>query len=214
MNKFGKLITVCALAAAISTLTACGKKNGSTPQQSQPSQVQTNISAAQSKPTVQNPAESIATELADHIVMSKITSADVKAARLVDTVKAYIAECTSYGGDMWKSGTIKITVTDGKWTLSGYDADKYKPERLDHTLAEFFEENFSDITNAYAEIHINEDGKVYAAVFSPNGKPDDSEYPDKTAFENEKWKWDGKTDGVTPKGNILGTFPHLFLDEG
>lgn len=114
MNKFGKLMAVCALAAVISTLTACGKKTDTTVQQSQSSQGQTNSPAAQSKPTAQSPAESITTELADTIVRSKITSADATAAGLVNIAKAYIAECTSYGGNTWESGTVKITVTDGK----------------------------------------------------------------------------------------------------
>lgn len=211
MNKFGKLMTFCALAAAISTLTACGKKNDPTPQQSQPSQVQTTVPAAQSKPTAQNPAESIAAELADHVVKSKITSADATAARLGNIVTAYIAECTSHGGNMWESGTIKITVTDGKWTLSGYDADKYKPEKLDHTLAEFFEENFPNITNAYAEIHINEDGRAYGAMYTNTVGAAASEYPPREAFGESSWTWDGKTAGVSPSGIIVGTWPWLSL---
>lgn len=209
MNKLAKLMVSCALAAAISTLTACGKKNGSTPQQSQ--QSQTNPPAAQSKPTAQNPAESFATELDGSIVRSKITSADATAAGLVNIVKAYIMDCTSYGGNVWESGTIKITVTDGKWTLSGYDADKYKPERLDHTLAEFFEENFPDITNAYAEIHINEEGRAFGAMYTNTVGAAASEFPPREAFGESSWTWDGKTAGVSPSGIIVGTFPKLSL---
>lgn len=211
MNKFAKLMLACALAAAISTLTACGNKNDTAPQQSQQSQGQTNSTAAQSKPTAQTPAESIAAELADHIVMSKITSANANARRLVDAVIAYIMDCKSYGGNMWESGTIKITVTDGKWTLSGYDVDKYKPERLDHTLAGFFEENFPDITNAYAEIHINEDGRAYGAMYTNTVGAAASEYPPREAFDNREWTWDGKTAGVSPSGIIVGTWPWLSL---
>lgn len=199
MKKFGKLAAVCALTAAFAVLTACGGKNGPTPQQNQQQ--------------VQN-TENLITELDEQIIKSKVTSADSTAQSFIVTVRTYIADCMTYSGMKWESGTIDILVTDGEWTLSGYDVGAYKPDNMREELLDILREDFIDLKTAFAKVYLNEDGKAYAAIFSPSGKLDDSEYPDETAFENEKWKWDGKTVGVTPKGNILGTCPRLFLDEG
>lgn len=218
MKKFGKLAAVCALTAAFAVLTACGGENVPAPLPQSQQQVQNSQIAGGN---TANSAENLITELDEQIIKSKVTSADSTAKAFIDTVNVYISAGVILGGKNWESGTIKISVKNGKWTSSGYNADAYnkpdKPGMPDikwETLLERFQMDFPEIKNSYAEIHINEDGKAYAAIFSPSGKLDDSEYPDETAFENEKWKWDGKTVGVTPKGNILGTCPRLFLDEG
>lgn len=214
MNKFGKIMATCALFVVLTSITACGNKNDSTPQQSQQSQGQTNPSAAQSKPTAQNPVESIATELDEQVIKSKVTSANVHALKVVETVNAYITDCMIAGGKKWEAGTIDISVTDGEWTISGYDVGAYKPDIMHEELLDVIKTDFIEYKPTFTKVFLNDDGKAYAAIYSPDGKLDDSEYPDEAAFKNEKWKWDGKTAGVTPKGNILGTYPHLFLDEG
>lgn len=133
---------------------------------------------------------------------------------IVNVVNNYIADCMIAGGKQWGAGTIEISVTDGEWAISGYDVGAYKPDIMREGLLDVLKTDFSNFKNAFTKIFLNEDGKAYAAVYSPDGKLEDTEYPDEAAFKNQKWKWDGKTVGVTPKGNILGTFPHLFLDEG
>lgn len=208
MKTFGRLAVAVALVAAAISLTACGE-NAPEPKQSQQQVQNSQIAEGNSA----NPAGNLITELDEQIIKSKVTSADSTAKCFIDTVQAYVAECVANGGKPWKSGAIEISVTDGEWTVSGYDIGAYKPDNVREELPDILKDNFSDLKTAFTKVYLNEDGRAYAAVYSPDGKPDDSEYPDEAAFENIKWKWDGKTVGVTPKGNILGTYPHLFLDE-
>lgn len=213
MKKFEKIMATCALFAVLTSITACEKKNDSTPQQSQQSQGQTNPPAAQSKPTAQNPVESIATELDEQVIKSEVTSANVQAIKLVEAVNIYIGNCMTAGGKQWEVGTIEISVTDGEWAISGYDVSAYKPDIIREEFLDFLKEYLNKFNNAFAKVYIDS-GKAYAAIYSPDGKLDASEYPDEAAIKNGKWKWDGKIAGVTPKGNILGTHPILSLDEG
>lgn len=205
MRILKKLAAAAALAAVISTLTACGKDDPASLQQ-EPS-----LPTAGTNPV--DTMNSVATAFGEYTVKSKITSADSTAKSFINTINTYIADLMTVGGKKWESGMIKLTVTNGNWTVSGYDVDAYKKQTF-KSFVDVFEFEYPTLKDAYAEIHLNESGYAYAAVFSPDGKSDDSEYPDKTAFETGKWKWNGKTVGVTPNGNILGTYPHLFLDEG
>lgn len=211
MRKTKTLAVAAALVAAAITLTACGDKNVSEPQPQSQQQVQ-NSQIAGGNPA--NPAGNLITELDEQVIKSKVTSADATARSFVDVVNTYIADCMIAGGKQWEGGAIEISVTDGEWAISGYDVSAHKPDKMSEELLDILKTDFMIFKAAFTKVYLNEDGKAYAAVYSPDGKLDDTEYPDEAAFKNQKWKWDGKTVGVTPKGNILGTFPHLFLDEG
>lgn len=153
-------------------------------------------------------------ELDAQVIKSKVTSADSTAKVFIDEVNTYIAECVSWSGKAWESGTIKITVRDGdQWSISGYDVDAYKPDKMTETLLDRLAVDFSITKDAYAEIHLNEDGKAIAAIFTDTSELGASEYPPREAFESNDpaWTWDGKTAGVSPSGIIIGTYPKLRL---
>lgn len=213
MRKFGKLAAACALAAVLTTLTACGEQNVSAPQQSQQTQEQTSQPTAQSKPTAQMPAVGIIGELDAQMIKSKVTSADATAHAFTNEMNTYIVECMTCGGKAWESGTIIITVRDGKWSVSGYDVAAYKPDNMKDTLLDYFSVDFSGVKEAYAEIHLNESGKAFAAIYTGTSEINASEYPPLEVFENNNltWDWDGKTAGVSPSGIIVGTCPRVGL---
>lgn len=188
MKRYGKLAAACVLVAVLTTLTACGN-------------------------SVPTEAELLAKQMDGQIVKSKITSADSTAHALTSEVNAYIAECLSYGGKVWEGGTIKLTAKSGNWSISGYNADAYRPKPLNDTLVERIRVDFSDIQDAYAEIHINEQGKAYSAVYTKAVSAEVADIPPREAFDDGSWTWNGKAAGIAPSGAIIGTAPKLLLKE-
>lgn len=189
MKRYGKLASAIVLFAAVTMLTACG--NSVTPEM-----------------------EQIAVEMDGQIVKSKVTSANATAKALMQFTNAYITECVSRGGKEWESGAITISCADGNCTVSGYDVDACKPKSMDKTFAQMLREDFAITDSCFAKIYINNTGMANAAVFtSETSDLTESDCPDEQAFKDGFWKWNGKTEGVSPSGAVIGTAPILSLKQ-
>ena len=208
MRNFKKLAAACALAVSAAALAGC-EKDAPAPLPQEP-----NAQTSGWNPI--DEANSIVTELSEFTIKSKVTSSDSWAKGIVTTVNTFIVECVANGGNEWECGTIKMTLKDGKWTLSGYDLDTHKLELDSHTetLAQRIDDDIPIKGEAYAEVYINEDGRAVAGIYTVNTGIVPSELPPVEVFDKDgdrEWTWDGKMAGVTPSGAVVGTSPKLLL---
>lgn len=213
MRKFARSMAALAFAAVTTAaLTGCGGNQNSAQQsvnsaaQNTPSNGGTggNSSAGNSSAPI------FSTE---HIVRSKVTSADSSAMSLANTVNTWIMDNQTAGGRMPGEGEGTIIFDNGNVTLSGVitDADTTKYTSNFETLSERLKTDFPS-TTAYAKLYTDDGGKVCACVFVKGETTiDESDIPDKDALSAGKWKWNGKTAGVSPSGKIVGTYPRVQL---
>ncbi len=209
MRKFARSMAALAFAAVTTAaLTGCGGEQSSTAQQ--PSSAGQSSVAGGNFSAENSAASFFSTE---HIIRSKVTSADSSAMSVANTVKTWIMDNQTAGGRMPGEGEGTIIFDNGNVTLSGVitDADKTKYTSNFETLSERLKTDFPS-TTAYVKIYINGSGNAYACVFvEGETKADESDIPGKDDL-GKGWKWDGKTAGVSPSGKIVGTYPRTALE--
>lgn len=213
MRKFARSMAALAFAAVTTAaLTGCGGNQNSAQQSVN--------SAAQNTPSNggtggNSSAENSAAPFfsTEHIIRSKVTSADSSAMSLVNTVNTWIMDNQTAGGRMPGEGEDTIIFDNGNVTLSGVitDADTTKYTSNFETLSERLKTDFPS-TTAYVKIYINGSGNAYACVFvEGETKADESDIPGKDDL-GKGWKWDGKIAGVSPSGKIVGTYPRTAFE--
>lgn len=207
MRKFARSTAALAFAAVITAaLTGCGGNQNSAQQSVN--------SAAQSGGAGGNIFEnSTSTPLLDteHIIRSKVTSADSTAIRLANTVNNWILENQACGGLMPGEGEETIVFDNENVTVSGVITDADKAEMNSQTLSQRLGEEYSTET-FWAKVYIGADGRVSGVVYVGGATSADGlELPGKDALAAGSWKWNGKTAGVTPSGKIVGTYPRTAL---
>lgn len=209
MRKFARSTASLAFAAVTTAaLTGCGGEQSSTAQQ--PSSAGQSSVAGGNFSAENSAASFFSTE---HIIRSKVTSADSSAMSVANTVNTWIMDNQTAGGRMPGEGEGTIIFDNGNVTLSGVitDADKTKYTSNFETLSERLKTDFPS-TTAYVKIYINGSGNAYACVFvEGETKADESDIPSKDDL-GKGWKWDGKTAGVSPSGKIVGTYPRTALE--
>lgn len=213
MIKYAKTAAALTLAAVLTAaLTGCGGNQGS-PSQSLSSAAQNTSSngGTGGNFSAENSAASFFST--EHIIRSKVTSADSSAMSVANTVNTWIMDNQTAGGRMPGEGEDTIIFDNGNVTVSGVvtDADTTKLTSGFETLSERLKKDFSYIKTAYVKIYINGSGIAYACVFAEGEtQADESDIPGRDDL-GKGWKWDGKTAGVSPSGKIVGTYPRTAL---
>lgn len=205
MRKLAKIAAAPVFAAVMTAaLTGCGGNQSSSVQQSV-------NSAAQSGGTGGNTPADIVDDLSEHTTRSKVTSADSSAILLANTVNTWILENQSCGGLMPGEGEETIVFDNENVTVSGVITDADKAEMNSQTLSQRLGEEYSTET-FWAKVYIGADGRVSGVVYVGGATSADGlELPGKDALAAGKWKWNGKTAGVSPSGKIVGTYPRVQL---
>lgn len=134
-------------------------------------------------------------------------------------------QCTYIGGDQ----TIKLTATDGWWTMTGGGSDEWldggehwtsvdkvqAPNYVPNKGTEFLSymaDTLHGMMNAYAEVHISKDGRIIGAavVMDTSQKADVMPLPED--FTNGEYDFGGaQKAGITAGNYVVGTSPVLIL---
>ncbi len=129
-----------------------------------------------------------------------------------DLAERLLTAIWTYGGTMPPNATLNINKTESVCEVTVDGGELQTAPKNDTSLGDAIFAEFMLNETFYARVFVNENGDAMYAAVSPYGKLDESEFPDRSAFENHKWKW--KHMGVTPGGHILGTVPYLSPDKG
>ncbi len=152
--------------------------------------------------------------IAEYTEKSNVTSADSDAKTVMYAVNLWIVDNMNNGGNAPAEGTVKISWSGGEVSVSGAITDADKANNTPQTLTEHLKENFRGLMDGYAEVYLNADGKAFAAIYALDASSlDSAEHPALSDFEKGSWKWNGKTAGISPSGNIVGTAPKVVLDK-
>lgn len=114
-----------------------------------------------------------------------------------------------YSGVRYKveypNATLNIILTENSCeiTMEGGELDK----SIKDTLSEDIYCGFMINETFYARVFLDENGVARCVVLSPDGKLDESEFPNRGMFNNDGvWPWDERS-AITPDGHILGGCP-------
>lgn len=105
----------------------------------------------------------------------------------------------------YPNATLNIILTESacEVTMDGGELDK----SIKDTLSEDIYYGFMINETFYARVFLDENGVARCIVLSPDGKLDESEFPNRGMFNNDGvLSWDERS-AITPGGHILGGCP-------
>lgn len=108
----------------------------------------------------------------------------------------------------YPNATLNIILTENSCevTMEGGELEKSIKDRLSDDIYYGFMIN----ETFYARVFLDENGIAKCVVLSPDGKLDESEFPERGMFNNDgEWTW-GRLSAITPGGHILGGCPSLY----
>lgn len=109
---------------------------------------------------------------------------------------------------IYPNATLNIILTENSCevTIEGGELEKSIKDRLSDDIYYGFMIN----ETFYARVFLDENGIAKCVVLSPDGKLDESEFPERGMFNNDgEWTW-GRLSAITPGGHILGGCPSLY----
>ncbi len=183
----------------------------------------------------------IVSEMDEYIISSRVTSANVVAANIRNLINNFLADADAYGYGMKAEkniiDTLDIQINDGIWTVSAgnaecynsngnnkviwgaegkgsYGEDKNGVMSAEKILAIQLANALPDIKNGAAALSMV-GGICCAVAFSDEKNTKLVAQTDYPAFSDGKFPdmfaWNGKNNGVTSAGTVVGTSPVVPL---
>lgn len=166
---------------------------------------------------------------------SRITSANTSAQQLRDRTTEFLTKMDAAKASLTLSANakIEISITNGKWTLSGGNAtdwlDKASAPKghwadgdvdvtstisgKDTYLLAYLADSLTDLKNSYVVIHISQAGKVVGVVSidGASSAPTGVSIPDISDFQKGTFGFDSSTKAGVSGNVVVGTAPALSL---
>lgn len=175
----------------------------------------------------------------NYSIRSHVSNANATASKLRDNVTYFMSQAYGAGFGMFMSDTaicdVEVIVTNGVWTLTTSDCsvfvNLYETQWTgsgsafygdgngasliaEDRLAAHLANSFVELNQAYIKFRLV--GGVCSALYYTDGLKNDVQplMPDFAAtsgWDVDSFAWDGNTQGVLPRGDIVGTSPVLRI---
>ncbi len=175
----------------------------------------------------------------NYSIRSHVNNANSTASRLRDNVTYFMSQAYGAGFGMFTSDTavcdVEIEVVNGVWTLttsdfsvfvnvyetqwtgngSGSYGDSSGTSHVaEDRLASHLAHTFVEMDKAYIKFRLV--GGVCSALYYTDGQKSDvqpvmPDFASTTGWDVDSFAWDGNTQGVLPRGDIVGTSPVLRI---